>query len=238
MTAFFQLFFCLLFSGIITDAAASAAAPTYIHAQYNVLKDNMKVATINETYTRAKDSYVVESTWKAVGLLAMFKAETIYVTSTGNITAQGLQPITYIHKRKLDSKRNARSEFDWRAQRITLTDRAGTRTLPLPAGTQDRLSAMYQFLFAKINESTNLEFSMTNGSKVDIYSYQITPKESVTVPLGKFKAIYLASPKRRNENRTEIWLATEHFNFPYKVILTESEGGSLTQVLTHFELKH
>lgn len=238
MPAFLPLFFCLLLVGTITDATASAVAPTHIHVQYNVLKGNMKIGTINETYTRTQDSYIIESTWKAVGLLAMFKAETIQVTSTGNITPQGLQPITYIHKRKLDSKRNARAEFDWPAQRITLTDRDGTRTFPLPAGTQDRLSAMYQFMFVKINEVTSLEFSMTNGSKVDIYSYQITPNESVTVPLGKFKAIYVASPKRRNETRTEIWLATEHFNFPYKMILTESDGGSLTQVLTHFELKH
>ena len=238
MPTFLQLCFCLLLGGSITNAAASAATPPRIHAQYNVLKGDMKVGTINETYTRTQDSYIVESTWKAVGLLAMFKAETIQVTSSGNITAQGLQPITYIHKRKLDSKRNTRAEFDWNAQRITLTDRNGTRTLPLPAGTQDRLSAMYQFMFAKIKDATSLEFSMTNGSKVDIYSYQITPDESVTVPLGKFKATYLASPKRRNENRTEIWLATEHFNFPYKMILTESEGGSLTQVLTHIELKH
>ena len=238
MPAFLQLFFCLLLGGSIPDAAASAVTPTRIHAQYNVLKGNMKVGTINETYTRTQDSYIVESTWKAVGLLAMFKAETIQVTSTGNITAQGLQPVTYIHKRKLDSKRNARAEFDWNTLRITLTDRDGTRTLPLPAGTQDRLSAMYQFIFTKLNEATSLDFHMTNGNKVDIYNYQITPNESVTVPLGKFKATYLASPKRRNETRTEIWLATEHFNFPYKMILTESEGGSLTQVLTHFELKH
>lgn len=237
MNAFMQLCLCLLLCGSITDAAAAAVTPTRIHAQYKVLKGDMKVATIDETYTRTQDSYRIESTWKAVGLLAMFKAETIQVTSTGNITAHGLQPVTYIHKRKLDSKRNARAEFDWATQRITLTDREGERTLPLPPGTQDRLSAMYQFMFAKINEATSLEFNLTNGSKIDIYSYQITPNENVTVPLGKFKAFYLASPKRRNENRTEIWLATEHTNFPYKMTITESDGGSLTQVLTHFESK-
>ena len=202
-----------------------------------MLKGNIKVATINETYTRNQDSYQIESVWKAVGLLAMFKPESIQVTSAGNMTEQGLRPLTFIHNRKLDIKRNARAEFDWNANHIKLHDRAGERTLPLPAGTQDRLSAMYQFMFAPLHGAASYNLNMTNGSKIDAYNYLITPNQSVTVPLGTFKALYLASPKLSNENRTEIWLAVEHAYFPYKMVITETDGGTLTQVLTHFNLE-
>lgn len=229
-----RMILCLLLCWIST---ANAGPPTRIQAKYDVLKGNIKAATISETYTRTQDGYKIESTWKAVGLLAMFKPETIQVTSTGNVTAQGLRPLTFIHNRKLDSKRNARADFDWNANRITLTNRHGVRTLPLPAGTQDRLSAMYQFMFVSLQNAAKYDLNMTNGSKIDVYNFVITPNQNVTVPLGTFKALYVASPKIANENRTEIWLATEHAYFPYKMVITDEDGSTLAQVLTQLSLE-
>ncbi|MEO8342677.1 MAG: hypothetical protein ABI536_02560, partial [Gallionella sp.] len=46
-----------------------AAAPSSIQASYNVYKGNIRVAQIDETYTRNKDRYTLSSTTRAVGLL-------------------------------------------------------------------------------------------------------------------------------------------------------------------------
>ena len=213
------------------------AAPARIQVVYDVLKGSMKGATITETYTRTQDRYHIESVSKPIGLLALIKPEIIRVTSEGTLTAKGLRPITYTQERKLDTERNTRADFDWAANRITLTDRAGKHALPLPAGTQDRLSAMYQFMFVPLQNATALDFFMTNGSKVDIYNYLITPGQSVTVPLGTFKALYVASPPKAGESRTEVWLAIEHANFPCKMVITDPDGGKLTQVLTQFNVE-
>lgn len=216
-------------------ATSSPAQITHVTAHYDVLKGNIKVATMTETFTRTQDSYHIESVTQAVGLLAMFKPEVIHVTSEGTLTAKGLRPATYIQERKLDTGRNTRADFDWKSKLITLTDRAGKRTLPLPAGTQDRLSAMYQFMFTSLQKASELSFNMTNGSKVDDYSYHITPDQSMTVPLGTFKALYVANPLQ-NGNQTEIWLATEHNNFPYKMTITD-KGDQFTQVLTQINFE-
>ncbi len=223
---------CLCFAQL-----ACAASPTHIQARYDVLKGGIKVATITETYTRTENNYHIDSVTKPYGLLALFKAETIHVTSQGTVAAQGLRPDTFIHQRKLDTKRDTRADFNWQENLITLNDKSGKRTVPLAAGTQDRLSAMYQFIFTELNDVTSLKFNMTNGSKMDNYSYQITAKQSVTVPLGTFKALYLANSPQADKNRTEIWLAVEHANFPYKLDITDSDGGRLSQVLTQFQLK-
>jgi hypothetical protein len=69
---------------------------TNVDAHYDVLKGNIKVATMTETYTRTQDGYHIESVTKAFGLLAMFKPEVIRVTSEGTLTAKGLRPVTYI----------------------------------------------------------------------------------------------------------------------------------------------
>ena len=223
--------------GLILCLSASAFAadsPSRLQVSYNVIKDGIKGATITETYTRKQHSYHIESISKAVGIVALIKPETIRVVSEGLITAKGLRPITFSNQRKLDSERNVSADFDWEGNTIALNDRTGKRTLPLPAGTQDRLSAMYQFLFLPL-KNTALDFYMTNGSKVDIYNYLITPEQSVTVPLGTFKAIYVASPPKAGESRTEIWLATEHANFPYKMVITDPDGDQFTQELTQFD---
>lgn len=208
-----------------------------IRASYDVLKGDIKIATISETYTRKQDHYKIESVSKAVGLLAVFKPETIRTSSEGTLTEKGLRPLTFIQTRELDKDRNARADLDWSANRITLTDRNGKRTQPLQGPTQDRLSAMYQFMFTPLQDATVLSFNMTNGSKVYEYNYRITPNQNVTVPLGAFKALYLVTKPEASLWQTEIWLATEHANFPYKMIVTESNGDKLTQVLTRFDVE-
>lgn len=227
-----RLIFLLLCS--LATLAGAAESPTRIQASYDVLKGDIRAATITEIYTLAQDRYHIESVSKAVGLLAMIKPETIRITSDGALTAKGLRPHTFTSERKLDTERNVRADFDWASNRITLADRAGKRTIPLPAGTQDRLSTMYQFMFAPLKDAAALDFHMTNGSKVDIYNYLITPDQSVTVPLGTFKALYVSSIPKTGEGQTEIWLAAEYANFPYKIVITDPDGDKLTQVLTQF----
>jgi hypothetical protein len=212
-----------------------AAEPVSVHAHYILLKDSFRVGTMDETFTRKHDHYTIDSASRAIGLLALFKPEVIHVTSEGVITAGGLRPSTFITARKIDTDRNARADFDWKDKRITLIDRKGKRTLPLPDGTQDRLSAMYQFMFLALNDAKKLDFHMTNGSKVDIYNYTLTAGKSVTTPLGTFSAIYAASPIEPGNSRTEIWLATGHHNFPCKMVITDPDGGKIIQELTKLD---
>ncbi len=209
-----------------------AATPGKIEAHYEVLKGGIRVAVMTETFVRLGDHYALESVSQAVWPLTMFKDETIRVNSSGVITPQGLRPSAYTSKRKLDEYRNTRADLNWEKRQITLNDKAGQRTLPLPAGTQDRLSAMYQLMFLPLREMQVLKFYMTNGSKVDDYTFNITHGQSVTVPLGTFRAEYLVTPPEKNASRTEIWAAVEHDNFPYKLVITEPDGGQFTQVLT------
>jgi len=217
--------------------AGIAEPPTRLQVSYDLLKGNIRGATVTETYTRTHDRYHIESVSKAIGLLAAFKPETIRITSDGTLTAKGLHPLIFTNERKLDTERNTRADFDWAASRITLTDRSGKRTLPLLSGTQDRLSAMYQFMFAPLKNAATLDFHMTNGSKVDEYSYIVTPDQNVSIPLGTFKALYVSSIPKTGESKTEIWLAAEYANFPYKIVITDPDGDKLTQVLTQFNFE-
>lgn len=213
-------------------ALPAIAAPTTIHAHYDLYYGSIRGAVIDETYTQTGDHYTLESVSQATGIVKLFKPEVIRITSSGRITSHGLRPDAFVTMRKLDSERNVSADFDWVHQQITLNDHNARRTTDLPADCQDRLSAMYQFMFLKLQDVGRIDFHMTNGSKVDIYNYTLTHGQSITTPLGTFPAIYATSPKEPGASRTEVWLATDRYNLAAKMVITDPDGKSFTQVLT------
>lgn len=217
-------------------APALAAPPGSVQATYDVYKSGLRVE-IKEIYTRDKDRYTLSSIWTPVGLLAMLKPEKIFIDSSGLIGKQGLKPLRLNHRRELDESKNSSAEFDWDHKQLTLIHQAQRKVVTLPDGTQDRLSAMYQFMFLSLQNADALDFPMTNGSKLDNYHYAITRDQTIKIPAGEFKAIYLDSQAKPGESRTEIWLATQHHNLPCKMIVTEANGDQFTQVLSKLDIR-
>jgi hypothetical protein len=211
-----------------------AASPSSVRATYEIYKSGIPIGLIEEAYTLSKDRYTLVSTTRATGLLAIFRPGRIILRSNGLVGDHGLKPLNFSDVREGDEGRNRSAEFDWNTMQLTMIEHAQRTVLPLPEDTQDRLSAMYQFMFLSLSKTDKLGFHMTNGGKLDIYDYRITHGQSVTVPLGTFKALYVASVPEAGVNRTEIWLATEHANFPCKMVITDPDGDKLTQVLTKF----
>lgn len=225
----------VLLTGLVA-LPASAATPSLIQAEYRLELEGLEVAEIKEAYTRSDDRYYIDSLSRAVGIAAMLKPETIQGRSEGTITERGLHPLKVSQQRSKDVERNTSAVFDWQTHQLSLTDRLGTRQLALPDDTQDRFSAMYQFMFLDLPGAGSLKFHMTNGSKLDIYDYRITPDQSVEVPFGQFKALYVATPPQPNGARTELWLAVEHNLLPVKVVVTEGDGNRYTQSLTRLTI--
>jgi hypothetical protein len=212
--------------------SAFAALPGKVQASYEVYMGSLRIGLIDETFTRENDRYTLSSATRAVGVLEIFKPGKILLSSDGMVGPKGLVPLHFSDQREGDEKRNRRAEFDWDARQLTMIRPAERTVVPLPDGTQDRLSAMYQFMFLSLEKSETLSFNMTNGNKLDSYNYRITHDQSVTVPLGTFKAHYVASVPESGTSLTEIWLAAERSNFPCKIVITDPDGGKMIQVLT------
>jgi hypothetical protein len=225
-----------LSSALCFLSSAFAAPPDTIEAVYDVYKKGMRVE-ITESYVRNQARYTLSSIWKPTGLLALVRPEKIVVTSSGLAGRQGLQPLLFDHRRELDKNKDSRAEFDWDNKRLTLTHQGQQKVVALPEGTQDRLSAMYQFMFLPLPDGSRVDFPMTNGEKLDDYRYTVTHGQTIKVPAGEFKTIYLDSQIKPGERRTEIWLAAEHHYLPCKMTITEANGDQLTQVLSKFNMK-
>lgn len=219
-----QILICLVLS------PAAYAAPSEVQANYDIFMSGMKVGNMVETYRQHDHHYTLISTTTPVGLAAIFRPGNIISHSSGLIDKQGLRPQHFDYKNEANENKDGLAEFNWDTQQLTLTHRSASRQLPLPEGTQDRLSAMYQFMFLPLKDMTTLNFMMTNGRKLDKYHYAIGTRTKLDTPTGQCNGLYLDSQAKPGESRTEIWLSAE-YNLPCKMIITDRKGGKLTQIL-------
>jgi len=222
---------------MLCSGAASAVTPTSVSATYDVYKGRLKIGRIDEEFNREENRYTLTSTTRATGWLALFNPGSIVISSTGVVDKTGLRPTLFTDKREHHEDKNRRAELDWNNRQLTLIEHSKRSTVALPDRTQDRLSAMYQFMFLAMQPDGELDFPMTNGSKLDDYHYLIVKKERLSTPAGDFDTLYLDNQAKSGENRTQIWLSTQNQNLPCKLIVTESDGDELTQILSKFEIK-
>jgi hypothetical protein len=216
------------------SAVSWAEMPSRIEATYDVLTRGIKFAEVKEVFIRTDDRYRIESVTKPVAMLALFQPETIVVVSEGEIDSNGLHPLKFTHKRARNTDKNNAAEFGWDNNELTVNDHSGIRQLALPPATQDRLSVMYQFVANPPRRDLN--FSMTNGSKLETYRYQLQTEQTVEVPYGSLNSNYLATPPQRTQWKSEIWLAVDHNFMPCKIVVTEDTGEKLVQVLTSLNI--
>lgn len=215
----------------LTGPLQADPLPQRIEASYDILKQGIKLAEVNEVFEYKDDHYRIVSVTKPVGLLALFQPETIVVTSEGEITKTGLSPQRFTHRRSRNTEKNTSADFDWEHDELTLSSQNSIKLLTLKPLTQDRLSIMYQFVIQPPHGRLEFRFDMTNGHKVDEYHYQLDPTQTVIVPFGNLRSYYLYTPPQKTKWKSEIWLAIDHGFIPCKVVVTEDDGAQLVQVL-------
>jgi hypothetical protein len=215
-------------------AAAASPAPQAVSASYDLFRNGVHVAVMNETFEAKGDGYRIVSDTQAVGLLALFQKQPVRVISVGRLTASGLQPLHFEGKRGENDPRSVRGEFDWPAGRLTIEHGGQTEKLPLPRGTQDRLSILYQLMFLAPGKQ-QLEIAMTNGRKLGHYQYTVQPGVEIDTPLGRMTTLHIVRQHKPDENGAEIWVSPQHHFLPVKVLLDE-DGTRYEQVITKLEV--
>ena len=229
-----QIFWPLLLSfWLLTPGAVCAATPNTISAFYDIYKLGIKIGEVEETFRRDNDRYTLISTTRAVGIFSLFKSGKLIVRSSGAIDNSGLRPLVFSADNENNKKDHKHGKFDWEAKTIYLTKYNEKLTLELPLITQDRLSAMYQFMFIPdLEQVTNLAFHTLNGSYLLPFQFDIAPGPILKTSAGEFNTLYLDNKSQGVRERTELWLATQHHNLMVKMIVTAPDGGKITQTLS------
>ncbi len=214
---------------------AHAAPPATVKASYDVYRDGLHIAVVQESFENSGGKYQIVSESNPAGLLALFVRTKVKVESSGAITSAGLRPEQLHYGRLDDPGKNVSAVFDWQAGQLHMTFDGRNETAPLAAGTQDRISVMYQFMFLAPEQLKPLAFQMTNGKKIESYRYQLNGSEQLDTPLGRLNTLHLVKQREPGENGTEIWIAPERHFFPVKLLILENDGSKFEQVITQLE---
>jgi hypothetical protein len=217
--------------------AIAATPPESVRANYDVYKDGLHVATMQESFDLNGTNYQITSDSDPAGLLALFVRTKIKAHSAGAVTAGGLQPERMEYGRLDDASKNVSAVFDWGAQQLHMNFDGRNEDTPLVPGTQDRVSVMYQFMFLSPEKLKLLEFPMTNGKKIEHYRYELAGHEQIDTPLGKLNVLHLVKQRDRGENGIEVWLAADRHLFPVKVLFLENDGSRIEQMISRLEIK-
>jgi hypothetical protein len=211
--------------------------PNSVAAQYNVYWNGIHVAVMTESFEAKDGGYRIVSESQAVGLVSLFVRQPLRLSSSGRLTASGLQPQHFEGKRSDSDPRRASAEFDWPAGQLTITHDGKSEQLKLPPATQDLLSAMYQFMFLELESLQRFELSMTNGRKLNQHWYAVRSGVEIETPLGRMTTVHVVKQHRPDESGAEIWLAPQHRHFPVRMLVLDEDGGRYEQVLVKIELK-
>lgn len=162
----------------------------------------------------------------------LFISGSIEQTSEGIITPAGLQPINF--RQKTTGSKPQIATFDWAANRLTLDTGKRTDSLDLPPDTQDFLSFMYQFMFVPPLEQTRL--NLVTGKKLRTYIYDFEGEESLQTTMGPLKSWHIGRSNGDGDEKTELWLATEHRHLPVRIRRTEKDGSTIDLIATRLEI--
>lgn len=222
---------CTLFSGTL----AAAAPPKSFKLEYSLKRDGQTIGRVNDTFQRDGSRYRIESEAKAEGLAALFVKGPLRMTSEGEIGPSGLKPLKF---ERLRNGKSVSATFDWNAARVLTSENASGAEEPLVPGTQDRLSAIYQFMFAP-PKGTAIQMPMTNGKKPVDYVFERGKRERISTAAGSFNTIKLTR-KRLNasseDDGVELWLAPSRNHLPVRIKLRE-DGALYEQDLLKADLR-
>jgi len=227
----------LAFLALAAAATAARALPVEVSAQYRLMSAGVMIGIVTESFRREGDTYLIRSVTRSEGALKLVLDDNVTVQSRGRIKDGGLQPLEFEQKRAGDASRDIRATFNWERGVMTSRYRGESREVELPRATQDRLSVMYQFMMLGKSGPT-VELNLSNGRKVDRYTYRMVEQGRLTTPAGEFDAVHYervtTSPKDR---KTEIWLARDRFNIPVRVVFDDPNGLRLEQLLTQLQVR-
>ena len=212
-------------------STAALALPKDIHSTYRIFRNGILIGQVNEHFSHRGDSYKIVSESRSDGALNWFVRDTLTITSEGRITPAGLLPLKYEFSRASDGSKAIISTFNWEKNLLTTEHNGKQEKITLQYGTQDRLSVMYQFMFA-MPRTAEVKVWMTNGRKVEQYIYRKQSDVILKTLAGDFDAVNYARDGKPEEDKAQLWLAKDKYFLPVRIIFQDRNGTQEQAIVT------
>ena len=146
--------------------------------------------------------YSISTVAQARGLFAIFIRGEGHLSSTGTITADGLQPDIYTAERTSDGRHEA-AMFDWITGKVFLND---NKTAPLVQPTFDPLAVLWQFYFVPPEENET-DFNVATTRRVYHAHFRRVGTETVALSFAEVEAEVWERDAGDGNVTARVWLA-------------------------------
>lgn len=221
----------LLAACVLTPALAAPVQSTFT---YSVSQGKEVIGEIQETLTLDAQRYKLESKTIPLGVAAIFVKDIITMSSEGGYGPSGFQPERFEFHRSTKPKKDATARFDWTGKKAEFSYDGKTESQALPELLQDRLSALYQFRFLLKPPKTQT-LPVSNGKKIENQLFKYSGEETLTLPIGKVKAMRFVRERTPDDDGIALWIS-EQWAAPVKIVVTRKKGGQTEQVLKRAKL--
>lgn len=225
-----------------TDIETVTEIPTRIHISYTV-KTGIGLGELNEIVDISQKSdthtFNISSNAQAIGVFRVIKPGNIIRESKGMITGDGLQPSFYSDQRA--NNEPSLALFDWKNQTLTLKHEGKEVQKTLAAGTLDRLSLSYSFIFSppnRVEAGNMLDIHVTDGRSLQRIQYKVS-KEKLKTPLGELETIVLTKQiAGEDKEQRKIWLALRYHMVPVRIQSVEKDGLEVEKMVAELSLSY
>lgn len=158
-------------------------------------------------------------------------------TSSGRLTARGLQPARFSDAWR---KRNLVARFERDTGQVSFS--AGTPAAALLPDVQDQLSVLLQLASQVAGDpgrhvaGSNITVPVVGPRDADVWTFTLQGEELVYLPYDNVQALKLIrNPRRPNDQKVEAWLAPSLAYMPVQVRITLPNGDFVEQKLRSVE---
>ncbi len=219
----------VLFSCLCLNAAADEM-PQRVTIVFDVIRGSFSLGTGTEVLETNGRSYSIVSQTHPTGIVALIPKAKIRRESRGMITSQGLRPQQFLDQRGKDEP--AVAKFDWEKKLITFGREGNAQSEALPNIAYDRLCIAYNFVFHQ-PQGEDFQFAMTDGKHLSEYRYLMVGKEILNTPMGKMQTVHWTKQREKENDRgADLWLATDQYYLPVRIVFTDKDGSRYEQVAT------
>jgi len=193
------------------------------------------VARLEYRLVNQGDRYELRTDVRAEGLISLVYSGTLSQVSVGGLGPNGLEPARYVEIRSKSSERVV--NFDRKLGQLMSLD--GSPPVPMPVGTQDRLSVFYQLGLMMRRESSTviagqvIEMPVASMRAVQRERFVVVGEEMLMAPGGPIRALHLQRPvpAGSRDPRIDLWLGYDFEMMPVRLRLEESSDRVLDQVI-------
>lgn len=220
-------FWLLISLPVALSAAAQSTPPARVEIHYELTHNGSVMAEVVDRLEHGNGAYELTETWKGRGIYRLLGRATR--VSKGELASAGPRPREFVDERS--GRDTQRVWFDWSANTITRRYKGETRTEPLAAGTQDRLSFLLALsYFSQKGEPVSLYIA--DGRGMSQHTYKPSGRERLATPAGEFDAVKLIRRKDESGDMSEIWLAADLGYLPVRIVILEHDGTRFEHMAT------